>query len=97
MTIDRQKAAFIEATESDWTRQTELLQGTVVHEPDDPDAEPIREPEEWHAQGWDAECEPPKTITQAREALAARIALETPQRTRQRRFRMDQIPPNVTT
>jgi hypothetical protein len=74
MTIDRQKAAFIESTESDWIRQTELLQGTVVHEPDDPDAEPIREPEEWHAQGWDAEREPPKTITQAREALAARIA-----------------------
>jgi hypothetical protein len=74
MTIDRQKAAFIKATESDWTRQTELLQGTVVHEPDDPDAEPIREPEEWHAQGWDAEREPPKTIAQAREALAARIA-----------------------
>ncbi|HET9139230.1 hypothetical protein [Actinophytocola sp.] len=40
----------------------------------DGDPRPIRTPEEWEAAGWDAGREPPKTLAEARAALAARIA-----------------------
>jgi hypothetical protein len=44
----------------------------VVYEPGDPT--PIKTPEEWDAEGWDADRQSPKTLDEAREALAARIA-----------------------
>jgi hypothetical protein len=44
----------------------------VVHQPDDPT--PIKTPEEWDAEGWDADRQDPKNLDEAREALAARIA-----------------------
>jgi hypothetical protein len=44
----------------------------VVYEPGD--ATPIKTPEEWNAEGWDADRQNPKTLDEAREALAGRIA-----------------------
>ncbi|MEV6640261.1 hypothetical protein [Amycolatopsis sp. NPDC051371] len=44
----------------------------VVHEPGGPT--PIKTPEEWAAEGWDKTRQQPKTLDEAREALAARIA-----------------------
>jgi hypothetical protein len=69
---DPQTEAFAGADEQDWAQSAALLEGCVVHEPDDD--EPIREPEEWHAEGWDADRQPPKTVEEARAALAGRIA-----------------------
>ncbi|MFJ9780653.1 hypothetical protein ACIRSS_13785 [Amycolatopsis sp. NPDC101161] len=44
----------------------------IVHQPDD--STPIKSPEEWDAEGWDAGRRNPKTLDEAREALATRIA-----------------------
>lgn len=44
----------------------------VVHQPGD--AAPIKTPEEWASEGWDKDRQDPKTLDEAREALAARIA-----------------------
>jgi hypothetical protein len=44
----------------------------VVYEPGD--TTPIKSPEEWDAEGWDAGRQSPKTLDEARAALAARIA-----------------------
>ncbi|WP_284744321.1 hypothetical protein [Amycolatopsis sp. RTGN1] len=44
----------------------------VVYEPGDPT--PIKTPEEWDAEGWDAGRQNPKTLDEAREALDSRIA-----------------------
>lgn len=44
----------------------------IVHQPDD--STPIKSPEEWDAEGWDADRQSPKTLDEAREALATRIA-----------------------
>ncbi|GLY34825.1 hypothetical protein Amsp01_008490 [Amycolatopsis sp. NBRC 101858] len=44
---------------------------TRVYEPGDPT--PIKTPEEWDAEGWDAGRQDPKTLDEAREALASRI------------------------
>jgi hypothetical protein len=44
----------------------------IVHEPGD--ITPIKTPEEWAAEGWDADRQQPKTLDEARAALAARIA-----------------------
>jgi len=71
---DPQRAAFVDAGDDDWATEAALLEGAVVHDPADPDAEPIRTPEEWHATGWDAERQPPKTLAEAQAALAGRIA-----------------------
>lgn len=71
---DPQRAAFADSEESDWARSAELMEGAVVHEPGDPEAPPIKSPQEWDAEGWDAERQPPKTIEESRAALAARIA-----------------------
>lgn len=71
---DPQRRVFADAGESDWDREAELLEGAVVHVPGDPDAPPIRTPEEWHAEGWDTERQPPKTVAEAQAALAGRIA-----------------------
>ncbi|MEU0794709.1 hypothetical protein ABZ342_32000 [Amycolatopsis sp. NPDC005961] len=53
------------------TEPTETDQ-PVVHAPGDPT--PIKTPEEWAAEGWDEGRQQPKTLDEAREALAARIA-----------------------
>jgi hypothetical protein len=45
---------------------------SVVHEPGD--TTPIKTPQEWDAEGWDADRQQPKTLDEARAALAARIA-----------------------
>jgi hypothetical protein len=71
---DPQHAAFADSDESDWAKSEELLAGAIVHEPDDPGDTPVRTPEEWDEEGWDAERQPPKTIEDARQALAGRIA-----------------------
>jgi hypothetical protein len=44
----------------------------VVYEPGD--TTPIKTPEEWDAAGWGADRQSPKTLGEARAALAARIA-----------------------
>ena len=69
---DPQRLAFADASESDWDREPELLQYATVHLPGDPDAPPIRTPEEW--EGWDTDRQPPKTVAEAQSALAGRIA-----------------------
>lgn len=74
MSTDPQHLAFAESGESDWARAAALLEDAVVHEPGDPDAEPIRTPEEWDGELWDSERQPPKTIEEAKAALAARVA-----------------------
>lgn len=73
-TNDEQRRAFVEATSSDWAAEAELLADAAIHLPDDPDAEPIRTPEEWDADGWDEERDGPKSLDEARQALADRIA-----------------------
>ncbi|MFD5089308.1 hypothetical protein ACFWMR_01810 [Amycolatopsis thailandensis] len=72
--FDPQRAAFVGASSEDWAAQAALLEGAVVHDPSDPDAAPIRTREEWDAEGWDAERQPPKTVAEAQAALAGRIA-----------------------
>jgi hypothetical protein len=69
---DAQRRAFTEAGPYDWAG-TDLLEVEAVHAPGDPDAPPIRTPEEWDAAGWDADREGPKSLAEARAALAARI------------------------
>lgn len=71
---DLQRLAYTDAQESDWGRAAELLEGAVFHLPGDPDAPPIRTPEEWDDEGWDSGRLPPKTVAEARAALARRIA-----------------------
>lgn len=72
---DPQRAVFAEAGESDWAAAAALMDDAVVHEPGDPDAPPIRTPEEWDAEQWDSERQPPKTAEEATAALAARVAV----------------------
>jgi hypothetical protein len=67
--MDRQTEAFTGATEADW--QVEAGQ-CEVYGPDDP--RPIASPQEWNGRGWDAGRQPPKTLEEAKAALAARIA-----------------------
>lgn len=71
---DAQYAVFAESGESDWARAAELLDDAVVHEPGDPDAPPIRTPEEWHDEEWDSERQPAKSAREATGALAQRVA-----------------------
>ncbi|WP_290049568.1 hypothetical protein [Amycolatopsis solani] len=52
--------------------ETTLLAGAVVHGAGD--ASPIKTPQEWDAEGWDADRQGPKTLDEARTALAERIA-----------------------
>ncbi len=44
----------------------------IVHQPED--SAPIKTPEEWDAEGWDADRQGPKDLGEARSALDARIA-----------------------
>lgn len=71
---DAQRSAFTGASPDDWAAEADLLADAVVHEPNEPHAEPIRTPEEWDATRWDEDRDGPKSIDEAREALAARIA-----------------------
>jgi hypothetical protein len=68
--IDRQSAAYRHATEEDWAGVN--LDECEVYEDGDP--RPIAGPEEWEQTGWDTGREPPKTVGEAKAALAARIA-----------------------
>ena len=52
--------------------ETSLLAGAVGYQPGD--SAPIKTPEEWNAEGWDAGRQDPKTLDEARAGLAARIA-----------------------
>jgi hypothetical protein len=71
---DAQHVAFAEADESDWAAAAQLMEDAVVHEPGDPDAPPIRTPEEWDEDEWDSERQPPKSAREATGALAQRVA-----------------------
>jgi hypothetical protein len=70
---DAQRRAYADAGAADWAAEADLLADAVVHRPDDPNAEPIRTPEEWDVTGWDEDRDGPKSIDEARAALAARI------------------------
>ncbi|WP_439383371.1 hypothetical protein [Amycolatopsis lexingtonensis] len=52
--------------------ETTLLAGAVVHGPGDDT--PVKSPEEWDAEGWDADRQGPKNLDEARASLAERIA-----------------------
>ncbi len=52
--------------------ETARTDDAVVYEPGD--TTPIKTPEEWAAEGWDSGRQNPKTLDEARAALAARIA-----------------------
>lgn len=75
--IDPQSAAFRQATDIDrWDGDLPALvaqHGATVHEPIEGVAQ-IRLPEDYESDGWDVGRETPKTVEQAREALAVRIA-----------------------
>lgn len=69
--MDRQSEVYQYSTGTDWSaaaRQTDC----VRYAPDDDT--PIRPPEEWEVEEWDRGRETPKTVAEARAALAARIA-----------------------
>jgi hypothetical protein len=68
--MDRQREVFRFATEADWAGVN--LDECEVYA--DGDERPIRTPAEWESEGWDAGREGPKSLAEAREALAARIA-----------------------
>lgn len=44
----------------------------IVHQPED--SAPIKTPEQWDSEGWDADRRGPKDLDEARSALDARIA-----------------------
>jgi hypothetical protein len=71
---DPQREAFAGASPADWAWEAAMLKGAFVHEPGVDSGDPILTPEEWDAAGWDGERRGPKTVTEARAALAARIA-----------------------
>ena len=48
--------------------ETTLLAGAVVHGPGD--VTPIKSPQEWDAEGWDADRQGPKNVGEARASLA---------------------------
>jgi hypothetical protein len=72
---DRQTAAYRDMAATDVVTDDDILRmiedGELMPAPDD---EPIRSPDEWRATGWDEGREPPKTLAEARAALAARVA-----------------------
>ena len=70
---DAQSRAFRDATPDEWQESTlaDNEHGTL----DDLDPDGARRSvEEYEAAGWDAERTGPKTVDEARESLAARIA-----------------------
>lgn len=71
---DPQREAFVGASAAEWAWEVTLLEGAYVHEPGVDSGDPILTPEEWNAAGWDGERRGPKTVAEARAALAARIA-----------------------
>lgn len=68
--MDRQSEAFRLATEADWFG-IDLNEAEIY---EDGDERPILPPEVFEAGAWDEEREPPKTLAEARAALATRIA-----------------------
>ncbi|MGH3989312.1 MAG: hypothetical protein ACRDTZ_18680 [Pseudonocardiaceae bacterium] len=78
-TSDPQSVAYREATDTDrWDGDLPALVadgGAVYHEPLTRIPAEVRLPGDYEAEdGWDTERENPKTLEQARAALAARIA-----------------------
>lgn len=81
MPTDRQSRAFRDARPEDRVLDDDLLAfAEAVHHPPadglplgDLIAE-IKLPQAWEAENWDAGREGPKSVAEAREALAARIA-----------------------
>jgi hypothetical protein len=71
---DAQRRAFADAGHDDWTPPGRAFAGALVHDPDDPKPEPIKTPEDWDAEGWDADRDGPKSVGEARAALATRIS-----------------------
>ena len=74
--LDRQSAAYREMTEQDRIPDDELFEfAEKIHTPS---SEPIHGPEWWEeGEGWDTGRETPKTVEEAEQALAARIADDT--------------------
>lgn len=77
MSTDPQSRAFRDAADADrWDDDIDTLvavHGAARHPPTT-DVSQIRLPDDYEAAGWDAGREGPKTPTEARAALAARIA-----------------------
>jgi hypothetical protein len=74
---DLQSRAFREATDADyWGDDIDALvqiEGAVYHTPIT-DISQILLPEQWEAEEWDKGRGDPKSVTEARDALAGRIA-----------------------
>jgi hypothetical protein len=74
---DPQSRAFREATDADhWHNDVNTLiqrEGAAYHEPIT-DISQVRHPEDYEVEGWDDDRDGPKNVTEARDALAARIA-----------------------
>lgn len=68
--MDRHSEAYRHATEADWAGVN--LAECIVYQDDDP--QPISTPEDHERARWDAGRDAPKTVAEARAALAARIA-----------------------
>jgi hypothetical protein len=68
--MDAQSAAYRHATEADWAG-VDLAECEIY---EDGDARPLKTAEEWEVENWDAGRDGPKTVAEAKEALAARIA-----------------------
>lgn len=64
--MDRQAAAFRDASPMDWSGWESELEPV-------PDSTPVRSVEEWEARRWDAGRTRPKSLPEARGALGARV------------------------
>lgn len=73
---DAQHRVFAELDGRDLEHAADLVGDATLRLPDDPHDSPIRTPEEWDADGWDSDRQPPKTIAEAKAALDARIATD---------------------
>lgn len=69
--MDRQSAAFLDATEADWFEVD--LDTVTVYVAEDEDTNPIVPAEYYDESGWDEDRMPAKTRTEAAEILAVRI------------------------
>lgn len=74
--MDRQDEAFLKMKPEDaWDGTLRNLPGSVYHEPlrDNEQLTQIKLPEEWEDENWDEGRERPKTVEEAKDALAERI------------------------
>lgn len=70
--MDRQSAAFRDATEADWFGVD--LDTATVYSAEDEETDPIVPAEYYDQSGWDRDRIPPKTRAEAAAMLVARIA-----------------------